>query len=943
MLSGLVGESPVLGQGKRHARYGSVSVVPPGGLPAGRPALIGRRMECETLDRLVGAVRAGESKVLVLHGEPGVGKSALLEHAAEHCAGCQVIRAGGVESEMELPYAALQQLFAPLLDRRDRLPAPQRDALGTAFGLTAGTAPDRLLVGLAALGMLAEAADQRPVVCLIDDLQWIDRASAQTLAFVARRLVAESVGLIFATRVPRPELGSLPQLQISGLREPEARALFDSVLSFPLDEQVRGRFLAETRGNPLAILELPQGLSPQDMAGGFGLPRAVRISAAVEERFRRGVETVPEATRRLLLLAAAEPLGDPGLLWAAAHRLGIDSGAATCAVEAGLADFGTRVRFRHPLVRTAVYRSAALADRQAVHCALAEATDPEQDPDRRAWHLAHAAVGPDDDVAAELERSSDRARARGGMAAAAAFQARATVLTQDRVLRTERALIAASAQVEAGAFDTALDLLAIADSAHLDDSQRARADLIRAQLAHVTGRGKEAPPLLLKAARTLAPIDPALSRVTYLQAMSAAMFAGRLAQDCGVREVAVAAQHSPAPITPRLPDLLLDGLSQNFAHGYAASVSTLRRAVRTAMSEHPHADQLPWLWLAGVSALHVWDDESWDVLTERHVTLARETGALTELPPALSARAVGLVLAGELDAVAALNHEAQAAQDATGDRLTPYGALTLAAFRGPPQEATALIESAIEDVTSRGEGVGLTAAWCASAILHNGIGDYRIAMRDAQRATATASPDIGVSTWSTVELVEAAVRCGEPDIATGALGMLTVMAESCGTDWALGVHARCRALVVDDDEAEALYREAIERLSRTRVRAEHARAHLVYGEWLRRDRQLIEARDQLRAAHDMFDKMGMAPFAERAGRELKAAGGAARRRRAGASGEQLTAQEIQIARLAGAGLTNPEIGARLYISSRTVQYHLRKVFTKLDISSRSQLAHLLDP
>ncbi|MGY4652244.1 AAA family ATPase [Mycobacterium sp. URHB0021] len=903
--------------------------------------LRGRQAECDELKHLLAAVRRGESRVLVVHGEAGFGKTALLDYVAEQAKACQVARASGVESEMELAYAALHQLCGPMLDRLDRLPAPQREALSTAFGLSTGPAPDRLLVGLAVLSMLADVAETRPLVCLVDDLQWLDQASVQVISFVARRLVAESVALIVASRLPHPEMRTLPEMPIGGLRESDARALLDAVLSVPLDERVRDQIVVETGGNPLALLELPRRLSVQELAGGFGLPGTMALSTAMETSFQRGVDAVPEQTRRLLLLAAAEPLGDPRLLWPAAARLGIGADAAAPAVEAGLAEFGVRVRFRHPLVRSAVYRSASLHDRQVAHGALAEVTDSRHDPDRRAWHLAHAAAGPDDDVADELERSSGRARARGGLAAAAAFHQRAATLTLDPALRSERALAAASAQVEAGAFDAALDLLAMAEGGPLNDFQRARADLVRARLAHVTGRGSDAPPLLLKAAERLQPIDAGLSRTTYVEAFSAAMFAGVLAAGGGVREVAHAAETSPTPAAPRLPDLLLDGLCAHYNSGYTAGLPILRRAVDTARSETTSEQQLRWMWLTGIAALHVWDDESWDVLTARHVEFAREAGALTELPLALSSRAVMMLFSGDLTAVEAMNQEAQTVKDATGDSLTPYGALTLAAFRGRRSEAAVLIAETNRDVLRRGEGVGLTVARWAEAVLDNGIGDYRAAMGAAVRATEPEPFDLGVSPWAAVELVEAAARCGELDIAARALAGLTEMTSASGTDWALGIQARSQALLTEGADAETLYAEAIERLGRTRIRTELARSHLLSGEWLRRERRHTEARAQLRIAHGMLDAMGMEAFAERAHRELQAAGGTTRQRVAGSSGRQLTSQEDQVAQLARDGLTNPEIGARLYISARTVQYHLRKVFAKLGISSRSQLDRVL--
>ncbi len=533
--------------------------------------LIDRGAERRLLDGVLRDVGSGHSRVLVLHGDPGVGKSALLAYLAGQASGCRLVRAAGVESEMELAYAALQQLCAPMLGHLNHLPPPQRDALGTAFGLSAGPAPDRFLIGLAVLSLLSDVADEQPLLCLVDDMQWLDRASAQALAFVGRRLVAESVALIVASRVVDPDMAALPGMHVEGLREADARALLDTVLTTPVDERVRDQFVAETGGNPLALLELPRRLSVHELAGGFGLPGSAPLSAAVEESFRRGVQAVPAQTRRLLLLAAAEPLGDPVLLWRAAATLGIGADAAAPAAAVGLADFGVRVRFRHPLARSAVYRSASVRERQLAHRALAEATDPDRDADRRAWHRAQATEGPDEEVAAELERSAARARARGGFAAAAAFLERATMLTLDSGLRAERALAAASATVQAGAFDAALDLLAVAEGGPLTDFQRGRTDLIRAQLAYVIGRAGDAPALLLKAAQRLETIDAALARATYLEALTAGVIAGRLAVG-GILDIARAAQAAPRPSTLRLPDLLLDGLAAYATDGYGAAL-----------------------------------------------------------------------------------------------------------------------------------------------------------------------------------------------------------------------------------------------------------------------------------------------------------------------------------------------------------------------------------
>jgi DNA-binding CsgD family transcriptional regulator len=907
------------------------------------PGLTGRHTERGVLDRLVEAVKhSGESRSLVIHGEAGVGKTALLDYLAERAPGCRVARAAGVQLEMELAFAGLHQLCAPMLDRLQAMPVPQRDALRTAFGMCAGPPPDRFLTGLAVLSLLSQVAEERPLVCLVDDEQWLDHASAQVLAFVARRLGAESVGLVFAARIPSTDLAGLPELVVAGLPEAEARALLDSVLTGPIDARVRDQIVAETRGNPLALLELPRGLTMSELAGGFGLPSVVPLAGSIEENFRRRISALPHQTRRLLLVAAADPTGDPALVWRVARRLGIGADAAAPAADAGLAELGTRVRFRHPLARSAAYRSAAAQDRQEAHQALAEVTDQQLDPDRRAWHRAQAAPGPDEEVAAELERSAGRARARGGLAAAAAFLKQSATLTLDPAQRAGRALAAAQAKIQAGAFDVARDLLAMAESGPLSDFQQASADLMRAQLAFVTSRGGDAPVLLLKAARRLEPIDVDLSRATHLDAVSAAIFAGRLASPGGdVLEVARAASAAPAPRhAPRVPDLLLDGTAAGIHVGYAAGVPALRRALHDFGVGMSADEELRWLWLGCITAMRVWDDDRWELLSARYVQLARETGALSELPLALTARAYILLFAGDLTAAASLTVELQAVKEATGSGLAPYAALGLAALRGDEAGASALIDATMEDVTRRGEGVGITFAQWANAALNNGLGHYDKAVIAGRHATAYGN-DLASLCWSLVELIEAAARCGMTETATGAYRQLTEMACASGTDWVLGAQARSHALLSEDEAAERLYREAIARLGKTRLRVDLARAHLLYGEWLRRERRRAEAREHLRTAHRMLEAMGIEAFAERARRELRATGATAHKRTLPARHEELTAQEAQIARLARDGLSNPEIGTRLFISAHTVQYHLRKVFTKLGITSRSQLDRVL--
>jgi DNA-binding CsgD family transcriptional regulator len=913
--------------------------------------LTDRQAERGVLDQLVVAVRAGQSRTLVIRGEPGVGKTALLEYLVGQASGCQVARAVGVQSEMELAFAVLHQLCAPMLDRLERLPPPQRDALRTAFGESAGPAPDRFLIGLAALGLLAELAGERPLVCIVDDEQWIDSASAQVLAFLARRLGAESVGLVFGARVPTDDLGGLPELVVEGLPEDDARALLDSALNGPLDAQVRDQIIAEAHGNPLALLELPRGWAAAELAGGFGLPEAVpvedTISGAIEGSFTRRITALPAGTRRLLLLAAADPTGDPALVWRATGRLPVGANAAAPAVEAGLAEFDVRVQFRHPIVRSVVYQSASARDRQAAHRTLAEVTDPELDPDRRAWHRAQAAPEPDEDVASELERSAGRAQARGGLAAAAAFLERGVMLTPDPARRAGRALAAANTKFQSGAFDSAQDLLAVAKAGPLSELEQARIDLLEAQLAFAANRGSDAPLLLVKAARRLEPIDSGLARATYLDALTASTLAGRLASPGGhTLQVARAAGAAPRPLTdPRVPDLLLDGLTANFNEGYAAGVPFLRQALTAFGSNMAADEELRWLWLTTLAALHLWDDERWDVLSVRYVDLARKAGALSELPLALSTRSMMLLFAGDLTTAATLTDEGRTVIDATGSQFAPYAAMGLAALQGRQATVSALIEATASDVAQRGEGIAMSVAEWANALLHNGLGRYPEAMRAAQQALYYQEyPGMhypGIANWAAAELVEASARSGMTETATATYRWIAEMTSASGTNWALGVEARSRALVTEGDAAESLYQDSIMHLGRSRVRAELARAHLLYGEWLRRRRRRGEAREQLRTAQNMLEAMGMEAFAERARRELQATGETARKRTAAARDNELTPQEMQIARLARQGLSNPDIGARLFLSPRTVQYHLGNVFAKLGITSRSQLSQAL--
>ena len=905
------------------------------------PSLTDRNSERAALDRLVEAVRAGESRALVMRGDPGVGKTVLLDHLAGQASGsgCRVEHAAGMQSEMELAFAGLHQLCAPMLDRAERLPVPQRDALRTAFGVAAGPPPDRFLVGLAVLSLLAGVAGERPLVCVVDDEQWLDQASAQALGFAARRLAADPVGLVFAARDPSVNLAGLPELEVDGLRDDDARALLDSALSGPLDAQVRDLIVAETGGNPLALLELPRGLTPAELAGGFGLPGALPGAAAltgrIEDSFRRQLEELPDQTRRLLQLAAADPSGDRALVWRAARRLGIGVQEAAPAEEAGMAEFGGRVRFRHPLLRSAAYRSASFADRQQLHAALAEVTDPQVDPDRRAWHRAQACAGPDEDVAVELERSASRAQARGGLAAAAAFLDRAVLLTADPARQAERILAAATASMEAGAFGKTLELLATAEAGRLDEFARARVDLLRAHIAFASGLGSEAAPLLLKAARQLEPFNVDLARETYLSAVGAAQMAGHLAERDILAEICRAVQAlPPSPGDPRPLDLLLDGLALLTIEGHAAASPTLRQAA-AALADIPVEDVLRWGWMATSASALLWDFEGMHAICMRQIQLVRDAGALALLPLYLSQLGIARPWMGDFAGTVSVIAETDSVAAATGSPIAPYTLLRLLALQGRETEAAAPIADTIGFAATAGQGMAAAWAQWSAAVLYNGLARYEEAVSAAREATSfSANP--WMSMWAMPELVEAAARGGDLELARDAVERLAATTQPCGLDVALGIEARCRALLADGAAAEDLYREAVERLSRTKLRPELARAHLLFGEWLRREDRRLDAREQLRRAHDMFVVIGMEAFAERARRELIATGETVRRHGA-ETVSTLTAQEALIARLARDGHTNPEIGAQLFLSARTVEWHLRKIFTKLGIGSRREL------
>ncbi|MBW9208204.1 AAA family ATPase [Mumia sp. zg.B21] len=916
-----------------------------------RTQLLGRRREAEILCDLVDRTRHGAAAVCVVRGEAGIGKSTLLDHVAVHASDLTVVRAQGVQADMDLAFAGVHQLCAPFLGQLGDLPSPQRDALQVAFGLVDGQAPDRFLVGLAVLSLLTASADARPLVVIVDDAQWLDRVSLQTLEFVSRRLLAEPVAVVFAVRHSEgePVLADLPSLEVGGLDDHAARQLLASAVHGPIDDQVRDRIVAETHGNPLALLELPRGRSAADLAYGFEIGDAGSVSTRVERDYAQRLAGLPRPTRLLLLLAAADPVGDASLLARAAGHVGITADAAP-AKAAGLLEFGESVRFRHPLARSAVYRDALPDELRQVHRALSLATDPVQDPDRRAWHAAKAGSGPDEEVAAALESSAERARLRGGMAAEAALLDQAARSTPDPRRRGRRALAAGEAYVAAASPDAASELAGVAVLCPLSAQDQARLVRLRARVLFARSRSDEAAPLLLDAAAAFASEGSPLARETYLEAISATVFSGRVHGPAGAQAAAIAARDYVtgvvgAPSSPPAPsDLLLEGVTTLLADGLPEGAPLLRRALGPFADEEPTDREATqrWLALAPVAQetyVHqLWDFAAWTTLAARMVRVARDVGALGVLPQALQFEAGVHLHRGDLAAAARLIAEGDAISRATGSARLTYAALVLAAWRGEEADATRILDEARESATVRGEVSLLGVSGHVEGVLYNGLARYDRAL-DGARA-GIEHDGFNFTGWALAEHVEAAVRCGEDDLAAESLRRLTERTARVGTGWAQGMRARCEALLRAGDEADRLYEAALEHLRGEGITVQVARTHLLYGEWLRRTKRRALAREHLRAAHELLHAMGADAFAERARRELRATGESARpsddRR-----DDPLTPQESQIAALAAEGMTNPEIGAELYLSPHTVEWHLRKVFAKLGIGSRRHLRDAL--
>jgi DNA-binding NarL/FixJ family response regulator len=909
--------------------------------------LVGRRVERGRLDAFVAAVRSGQSQALVLRGEAGIGKSALMEHVAARAEGCRVLVGVGVQADTELAFAALHQVLSPLLGGVDRLPPPQRDAVKVAFGLLAAPPPDRFLVGLAVLNLLSHAASEEPILCLIDDEQWLDKASVHALAFVARRLEAEGVGIVFAGRRSDPLLEKLPELVIEGLDEGEARLLLGLSLVGPLDPRFREQLLAETHGNPLALLELPRVVSPAEMAGGFALPSVMPLSDRIEESFRRRFESLPPETRRLLLIAAAEPTGSPPLLWRAAETLGVPRAALDAALDASLIDVDVRVLFRHPLVRSAVYRSALVSEQREVHRALAAVTDPGTDPDRRAWHRALATDGPDEEIARDLELSARQAQARGGLAAAAVFLERSAALTPEIGARASRLLAAARAKRDVGDLEVALGLISAAESGVASLACEAEMKRLRGQIAFDRRQLKDAVRLFTEAARLFEMFDPSAARETRGEALCAAVWAGDLHGTWGIQFAATAAAAAAPPTELVRPiDRVVAAFATRYTDGTAASAPLFARAVKAFLDLDVGPGQVDqWFWLVRsrispmMLGLETWDARSWHDLAARQVAVARELGAALHLQYGLHSLACVAAFMGELTAAEECASEARLIADVTDTPRLPYSEMVVAAYRGNAPEATRAIADILQEAQTWQVNVHLTFANWARALLNNALGHHDIARTAG--LVAFEGIDVAFGPLVVPELAEAASRMGDRALLDKLDKWISEQAGAAPTQWARALAALIRALATYDDSADQSYREAIRCFADASQRLSAARAQLLYGEWLRRRHRSGDARHHLKQAHGAFVAMRSDAFAARALHELRGAGEPVLRpvpRR----GIDLTAQELQIARLALDGLTNPEIGTRLFLSPRTVQYHLRKVFEKLGIRSRIQLTQVLD-
>ncbi|MFF4726332.1 AAA family ATPase [Streptomyces mirabilis] len=893
---------------------------------------IGRREEQRVLTELLDGVRDGHSGTLVLAGEPGTGKTSLLDRAAASGPDVQVVRIFGVESEMVLGFAALHRLLRPWLTEIDALPTPQRDALRTAFGGLAAVPADRYLVGMAVLTLLAEAAVAQPMLCIVDDAHWLDRASVEVLAFVARRLHAEAIGLIFATRPHGLAVfDGLPALTVQGMPGDDAGSLLAASIAGRLDGAVAAKLVDGTGGNPLALVELAGTLTAEQLTGTAPLPRSLPVGTLLESHYRRQIEQFPAETRALLLLVSAAPTEEPTRLWRAAAQLGVAADRADPALSAGV--LTDSLDFRHPLIRSAVYRGADAADRRRVHAALAAVCDPVLDLDRHAWHRAEATIGLDEEVAAELERASENARIRGGYAEQAAFLSRAADLSPDPQDQAARLVAAARAHLALGEPRAARALLDRAERGLVDPVPRALARQARATAQIYSGRFTDVPTILLEAAESIADREPSLARKMMFEALQAIVFSDDRATTLTLRDLAREVLASPAAETPAptYTDLFLTGYATRTAVGYRAAVPLMRAALATLDTAENLAEEcLPLAVISAFTAEDVWDDKVGRRAWQRLEAHDRANGALGTLRTTLMVGATWEMRAGRFAAASARHDELAELSDVLRQAHPKIQQVELLAWSGREAEARAAATADVgfDDVINN-----------SLAILEIGLGRYAEALVGLLPSFERDMP--GVANRSLHDIVEAGVRSGDHEAAKAALARMQERVPVSGTPWGLGLLARCRALMADDEQAEELYRESADLLARTQITVELARTHLVYGEWLRRRRRRSDARAQLRKAYEMFTSMGATAFAERARTELTATGERPRGRDEQVT-HGLTAQEKQVARLAAAGATNDEIAARLFLSTSTIEYHLTKIFRKLAITSRRKLAGALD-
>ncbi|GAA4620373.1 LuxR family transcriptional regulator [Actinoallomurus vinaceus] len=937
-------------RGESRSRYGrsEVPVAAPGGhreIPGDQPsniigragALVGRDNEGRRLAQLLDNVRRGRGDLLVLVGEPGIGKTALLNRLCEGASDMLIRRVDGARAEQQLAYAALHRLLGEFIDRADRLADPQRAALRVALGVEAGEPPDALCVGLGTLALLQVLSRERPVLCVLDDQQWLDRASMGVLAFVGRRLDRDRVGVVLASAMVSAEFESLPAVHVAGLSTRHGGQLLDAALVGPLDPAVRRQIVAEAGGNPLALLELPRTVGPLDLAGGYALPGAMPVSPRIDAAYRRQLERLPGRSRRLVELVAADPVGDPLRLWAAAALLGLDRDCLGPDAEDWLVVIDTTVHFAHPVARSAVHRATDPANRRAVHGALAAVTNARLDPDRRAWHRAEAAYGPDEEIARELDRATGLARRRGGLAAVAAFRTRAALLTPDQGYRVRRLIAAAEATHDAGFPEDALDLLEMADELVVGEPEAGRVLRLRGRIALARQHPAEAVGYLVAAAPLIMKHDPAQALEVYLETLSGAVWpVGGPVVTEGAKVVAAVPDDIRVSVPGSAGDamaLTLDGLRTLVVAGFEAAAPALRRALDVLCAHPEPARPTPVTVRPMVSLpLTMWDERAWRRLAHHVVDCARREGALAVLPAGLEALCVHLMWAGDLDASADLVDEAGRVVAVTGRVAGPHTRMLLAAWRG--DEAGTLRLGAEIRAANPPESTPVPLADCAEAVLFNATGRFEQAFAAARRVFGSGRAPVSAIVVS--ELADSAAGSGAVDDLERLDAWLRQRVAAAPGRWVAGIAERVRALLDEDGDAEPHYRSSIDHLSRTASRTEQARTALMFGEWLRLQGRRSEARNVLRDAHGRFRGIGAQAFAERAVRALRAVGDASAVDVTLEHG-QLTAQEAQIATMAAEGLTNPEIGARLYISSRTVQYHLRKVFLKLGITSRSQL------